>query len=186
MSEKVPGFSSVYPTTEKATIPEFHKAETIAGLMPGFVTVQGKYNFNFDVPTGQLFVKTNSELETDEDPRLEGAVGLMRIVDDANGYDGFIADFRYVRPGSLLGDHITAPAIGDREPSDEYYKSRQAHGGYQPLLAAVFADPDGKPHFVGDPAMIDHAQSLMAQINAMDKDYQPEYADTVIPENYLG
>ncbi len=113
-------------------------------------------------------------------------------------YDGYVADFRRTKPGSLKKEKVTASEDAD-DATLAYSQGLIEKDGLSPLLAAVFADPDGNPHFVGDEQFRDHVIALMVeydcQLAAADPNKAtesstdepvPDPARIDLPGNYLG
>lgn len=170
--KQTPEFSTEYPTPQVPTLPEYFRADSLDGVLPGEVVFPyGSTAIKADKATGALFISGRTELDQDTvEPRygIEGSrVGIVRIHEqiDDEVIDGFIADCRYLKPGSITPQTI----LSDESDSDldkKIVEGSNDRERLKPLLGAVFLDPDGKPHFSGDENLQNHIVSLMEAVDA--------------------
>jgi hypothetical protein len=186
MSDQKPKqeFSTEYPTSQVPTLPEYFRADTLDGVLPGDVVFPYKSAVKVDKSTGALFVSGASSLDHDDlDPRsIDGyRVGILRIHEQIGDLlvDGFIADCRYLKPGSLTPE-IILPSETDTDFDKKWVEENKVRQQLVPLLGAVFSDPDGKPHFSGDEKLQGYVSSLMDSVDAqIAKSKTPTEAKTV-------
>lgn len=184
-----PEFSTEYPTTQVPTLPEYFRADTLSGVLPGDVVFPYKSAIKVDKSTGALFLSGASSLDHDDlDPRsIDGyRVGILRIheqIDDSL-VDGFIADCRYLKPGSLTPEMIL-PSETDTDFDKKWAEDNKVRQQLKPLLGAVFSDPDGKPHFSGDENLQGYVTSLMETVDAQNAKSKTPTDTKVVTEPVL-
>ncbi len=156
-------FSTEFPSPTIPTMPEYFKKDTLAGLVPGEVIFPYAHVFKADAETGLLYVRTSDDVDSDaKQPSFFGErAGVMRVYGPVNGelVDGYIADFRHVKPGSIGVEMIHIP---DNATAFDRTMAANAANNSRALLAAVFRDPDGNPHLVGDLSLAEHIETLMS------------------------
>lgn len=163
-------FTSKYPPSEAAVIPEYFREPTIEGLTPGDCVYPYANPLIRDKKTGKLFIATkNTFAESDKDlDYLDGKAGIMRVCRLVDGAVAsyYVADMRYCPPDGLPSDYL------DIEPTDDaltqdHRRSVIERDGIVRVVAAVFRDPDGEPHFVGDDSFQSHVQALMVRTDEL-------------------
>lgn len=164
-----PRFSTEYPTSEVPILPEYFRKNTIEGLMPSTPVYPYAYAIKSDTASGVLHVNKSIEIDGDaQDPNYFGErTGLMRVLETHDGevVDGYVADLRHIHAGKIDSQIIYRTSESGQD-IDAYDGPQLLDTDMQPLLAAVFNDPDGNPHFVGDSRMVSHAEALMAHVDA--------------------
>ena len=196
---ETPEFSTEYPTTQVPTLPEYFRADALDGVLPGEVIFPFVSSaIKADKSTGALFVVGRCALDQDTlNPRPDSVkgyrAGIVRIHEEIDGemVEGFIADCRHLTPGSITSEMIL-PTESDTDLDKTIAGDSKNRQRLEPLLGAVFLDPDGKPHFSGDENLRDHIVSLMEAVDAQmaksktgDKSAtEPVLAKTAIGSDY--
>ncbi|HWB39105.1 MAG TPA: hypothetical protein VG604_02570 [Candidatus Saccharimonadales bacterium] len=162
-------FSLKYPSPSVPTLPEYFRKASFNSMVPGDIVYPYAHNVVADTQTQLLYLQTNNSIDGDTiNPTYFGArTGVMRLLDilpDGELADGFIADMRHIKPGDVGSSTIHLP---ENAPGFDlaFAANNTQSQGYRPLLAAVFTDPDGEPHFVGDERLKTHVEMLMSTVD---------------------
>lgn len=148
----------------QATLPEYLRKETLAGLMPDTPVYKYPSVVAVDVSTGILYVDTSTEV-TDKDTQLEtyvhnkdSLIGLMSVLDDGGGVR-YVVDATGVRPGLLRTEEYLFADLDNSEFED---RRRREH--VMPA-AIAFTDLEGRIELRGDPDYFDSLAHLVQQFD---------------------
>lgn len=162
-------FTTEFPSPTVPVLPEYFKKNTFEGMAPDATVFPYPYHIKSDTQTGILYLKTKDKLDDDDhNPDYIGfRAGVKRVFQPIDGelIDGFVADLRLVRPGTIDSEVIHVPEEAS-EFDVKYAENNRLENGMKPLLAVVFSDPDGALHFMGDDRLTDHVQVLMSEMDA--------------------
>lgn len=159
MSELSPSFPSLYPPGNRVIVPEYARRTTLEGLPVGHVTFPYNSAFLVDSESDTILLRGSYGYDDDdtEPEYLNGRVGLLRVFENSGGRlkDCFVADFRFAHPGSMERRAVSSQ-------HEEYADERLTT-----ILAAVFKDPDGNPHFLGEDALQGHVRYLATKTDEL-------------------
>ncbi len=166
-------FGSEFPHAEIPILPEYFKKVTLEGLLPQEMAFPYSHLIGFDALTQVLCIKSRMDIDTDapEPDYMTGRAGVLRVheVIDGQLVSGFIADLRHVRYGDLDSLVFNLPEdAGDIDK--EYHDKNIEEDGIQPLLAAVFIDPDDNLHYMGDRRLQERTQALIERVDELATD----------------
>jgi hypothetical protein len=186
-------FSTEFPSPNVVAVPEYFRGSTVGGLIPGEIVYPYTHIFKKDLQTGLVYVRTTDEIDNDaRKPQYFGQrASLLRLYEEVGDelIDGFVADFRRAKPGSFSSVTIHLP---EDASSLDHRIAADAITTHSPLLAAVFEDPDGNAHFMGDASLSAHVELLMNATDAMVESStgstKPSQApeETEVPGYYYG
>jgi hypothetical protein len=179
-------FSDAYPSHPRVVIPPFFVRQVVARLIPGDIVFPDEEFFMYERSTGVIYVDQNRRLREDDimPSDMTDRAGLTRVRGPYGNefMSGYVADFRNLESGSIAviddNDFEEPLYLVKDEIEDEADKYRaeldvtdqvMRQAGYRELLAAVFNDPDDRPHFVGLEVLKPAVVTLM---NAVDKKIQ--------------